>query len=46
MNIRNFNKKDKVIPLVSEWQSRLLDPLYCIVWLDAIYYKVKQDSKS
>jgi transposase-like protein len=36
---------DKVIPLVSEWQSRLLDPLYCIVWLDAMYYKVKQDNK-
>lgn len=36
---------DKVIPLVEEWQSRPLDPLYCIVWLDAMYYKVKQDSK-
>ena len=36
---------DKVIPLVIEWQSRPLDPLYCIVWLDAMYYKVKQDNK-
>jgi putative transposase len=36
---------DKVIPLVAEWQSRSLEPLYCIVWLDAMYYKVKQDSK-
>ena len=36
---------DKVIPLVQEWQSRTLDPLYCIVWLDAMYYKVKQDGK-
>lgn len=36
---------DKVIPLVEEWQSRPLEPLYCIVWLDAMYYKVKQDSK-
>lgn len=36
---------DKVIPLVTEWQSRSLDPLYCIVWLDAMYYKVKRDHK-
>ena len=36
---------DKVIPLVSEWQSRPLDPLYCIVWLDAMHYKVKDQGK-
>lgn len=36
---------DKVIPLVEEWQSRSLESLYCIVWLDAMYYKVKQDGK-
>jgi len=36
---------DKVIPLVTEWQSRSLEPLYCIVWLDAMYYKVKHDNK-
>ena len=26
---------DKVIPLVNEWQSRPLEAIYCIVWLDA-----------
>ena len=36
---------DKIIPLVTEWQSRPLEKLYCIVWLDAMYYKVKQDNK-
>lgn len=36
---------DKVIPQVAEWQSRSLESLYCIVWLDAMHYKVKQDSK-
>jgi putative transposase len=36
---------DKVIPLVKEWQSRPLDPLYCIVWLDAMYYKVKEEGR-
>ena len=36
---------DKIIPLVKEWQSRSLDPLYCIVWLDAMYYKVKEEGR-
>lgn len=36
---------DKVIPLVTEWQARPLDWLYCIVWLDAMHYKVKEDGK-
>jgi transposase-like protein len=36
---------DKIIPKVFEWQSRSLERLYCIVWLDAMYYKVKIDNK-
>jgi transposase-like protein len=36
---------DKVIPLVKEWQSRPLESTYCIVWLDAMYYKVKDEGK-
>jgi transposase-like protein len=36
---------DKIIPLVTEWQNRPLEPVYCIVWLDAMHYKVKQDNK-
>ena len=36
---------DKIIPLVIEWQARPLDRLYCIVWMDAMYYKVKQEGK-
>lgn len=36
---------DKVIPLVKEWQARPLDPLYCIIWLDAMFYKVKEEGK-
>jgi transposase-like protein len=36
---------DKVIPLVKEWQGRSLESIYCIVWLDAMYYKVKEDGK-
>lgn len=36
---------DKIIPEVKEWQSRPLDSLYTIVWLDAMYYKVKDGGK-
>ena len=36
---------DKVIPLVKEWQVRPLEDTYCIVWLDGMHYKVKQDGR-
>src|SRR5256885_1488658 len=36
---------DKIIPVVREWQARMLDSIYCIVWLDAMYYKVKDEGK-
>lgn len=36
---------DKIIPEVKEWQSRPLDELYTIVWLDAMHYKVKEDHR-
>lgn len=36
---------DRVIPQVKEWQSRSLDELYCIVWMDAMHYKVKDEGK-
>jgi putative transposase len=37
---------ERVMPLVKEWQSRPLEPLYCIVWLDAMHYKVKDQGKT
>jgi putative transposase len=37
---------DKVIPLVKEWQQRALEDLYCIVWLDAMFYKVKDEGRT
>lgn len=37
---------DKVIPLVKEWQQRPLEDLYCMVWLDAMYYKVKEEGRT
>lgn len=36
---------DKIMPLIHEWQSRPLDRIYPIVFLDAIYFKVRQDSR-
>ena len=35
---------DRVIPAIRLWQSHPLEPVYAIVWLDAMYYKVKGDS--
>jgi putative transposase len=36
---------DKVLPLVYEWQSRLLEPVYPVVFLDAIHFKVKHENR-
>lgn len=36
---------DKVLPLVEEWQSRRLDKVYPIIYLDAIHIKIRQESK-
>lgn len=36
---------ERILPLVKEWQARPLDELYCIVWLDAMHYKVKDQGK-
>ena len=33
---------DRIIPDIKKWQSRSLDALYCIVWLDAMHFKVKE----
>ena len=34
---------DKIMPEVKAWQNRPLDPVYPIVWLDAMHYKCKKD---
>ncbi|GJG29696.1 hypothetical protein PRBRB14_05750 [Hallella multisaccharivorax DSM 17128] len=35
---------DRVLPEIKEWKSRSLESVYAICWLDAIHYKVKDDS--
>jgi putative transposase len=34
---------DKIIPDIKAWQSRPLEAMYCIVWLDAMHFKVRVD---
>lgn len=36
---------DKVWPEIEEWRTRPLDEVYPFVWLDALYYKVRQDGQ-
>jgi transposase-like protein len=36
---------DKIIPLITEWQSRPLERVYPIVYLDAIHFKVRKDNR-
>jgi transposase-like protein len=36
---------DKVLPAIQEWQSRPLAPVYALVFLDAIHFKVRQEGR-
>ncbi len=37
------NITDKILPLITEWQNRPLEPIYTVVFLDAIHHKVKHN---
>lgn len=39
------NITDKIVHLATEWQNRGLEKVYAIVFFDAIYYKVRDESK-
>jgi transposase-like protein len=34
---------DRVVPVIREWQSRPLERLYPIIWMDAMHFKVRED---
>jgi transposase-like protein len=36
---------DKVLPLVTEWQSRPLDEVYAIIYLDGIHFKIRDSGR-
>lgn len=39
------NITDRVLPLIQEWQQRSLESTYCIVWFDAMFYKVREEGR-
>jgi putative transposase len=36
---------DKLLPQIAEWRNRPLEQVYSIIFLDAMYFKTKQDNK-
>ena len=36
---------DKLMPTIIEWQARPLEPIYPIVFLDAIHFKVREENR-
>ena len=36
---------DRLTPRIEEWQSRPLERIYVIIYIDCIFYKVRQDGK-
>ena len=36
---------DKILPIAKEWQNRPLDPVYAVVFLDAIHYHVRSEGQ-
>lgn len=39
------NVTDKVLPQIRAWQSRPLAPVYALMFLDAIHFKVRQEGR-
>ena len=36
---------DKLVPMLNEWRARPLESVYAMMFLDAMFFKVKQDNK-
>ncbi len=36
---------DKIEPVLTEWCSRSLEKIYPIIWMDAMFFKVKEEGK-
>lgn len=36
---------DKILPIVKEWQERLLEEIYAVIFMDAIYYHVRHEGR-
>lgn len=36
---------DKVLPRMEEWRNRVLERVYSFVYLDEIFYKIREDGR-
>ena len=36
---------DKILPEVKEWQNRMLESIYTIVYMDAIHYPIRSEGR-
>lgn len=36
---------DKILPIVKEWQERPLEPVYAVIFMDAIHYHVRSEGR-
>jgi putative transposase len=36
---------DRLMPVITEWRNRPLDPVYPIVFLDAMHFKIREEGK-
>ena len=36
---------DRILPRLEEWQMRPLEEAYAVIWLDCIFYKVREEGK-
>lgn len=36
---------DQIVEDITEWKNRELDPVYCILWLDGIVFKVREEAR-
>ncbi|MFT5018337.1 MAG: putative transposase [Neolewinella sp.] len=36
---------DQILPVIQEWRNRALEAFYTVVYMDAIYFKVRHEGK-
>jgi putative transposase len=39
------NVTDQLVPQVTEWRNRPLEPIYTVLFLDAMFFKVRENGK-
>lgn len=37
---------DRVIPEIDQWKSRMLEPIYSIIWMDALHFSVRESGRT